>query len=222
MTEVSGYVLAGGESSRMQGTGLPRHKALLVLDGETLLERALRTLRSVCVDASILCGPPERRSDFRDFGRTIEDGSPGRGPLGGLEAALRDATSEWVLLLPVDLPLLPSAALACLIEEGTEIGPGVACFEAAYRLQPLPVLLHRAAYSSVAASLARREQKLLSVLQRAAQEMSSMGLCVVPAEAFAPELDASIWFTNVNTPDDFRAAGELLAAQNGLLPRASD
>ncbi len=222
MTDVSGYVLAGGESSRMQGRGLPRHKALLTLAGETLLERALDSLRSVCVDVSILCGPAERAADFSLFGRTVADRLPGRGPLGGLEAALSDSRCEWVLLLPVDLPLLPSGAIAGLIEEGAELGPGVACFAGVDRLQPLPVLMHRAAHRSVAASLARREQKLVGVLQRAAQEMCSMGLCVVPVEAFAPELDAAIWFTNVNTPDDFRAAGDLLAAQNGLLPRASD
>ncbi len=222
MSEVSGYVLAGGESSRMQQAGLPRHKALLTLDGVTLLERALRKVRKVCGKAAILCGPPERCEDFPSLDRRVPDGVPGRGPLGGIEAALRDASSDWVLIVPVDLPLLPAMALRQLVEEGTGIGPEVACFESVNRLQPLPVIVHRAAHPVIVNALARREAKLITVLQRAAQQLSSPGLCVVPAEAFASELDASIWFTNVNTPDDFRAAGELLAAQNGLLPGASD
>ena len=52
--------------------------------------------------------------------------------------------------------------------------------------------------------------------------MTDQPMHVIRPEAFAPEIDVGVWFTNVNTPDDFRAARELLAARNGLLPRASE
>ena len=216
MMQVSGYVLAGGESSRMQSRGMPRHKALISLYGETLLERSLKALRAVCTDMAVLCGPRERSSLFGTYGRTVPDRLPGKGPVSGVDAALCDAASGWILVMPVDLPLLPSAALRLLIDKGTRGGPTVACLSAAGRLQPLPVLLHKSAAPSVAASLAGREHTLTGVLEGAAQEMSSAGLCVVRAEAFAQAMEAAVWFTNVNSPDDYRAACKLVAAQNGL------
>ena len=207
----------------MQGSGLPCDKALLPLDDEAMLLRVLRNLREVCADAGILCGTPERGERFAFAGRTIPDVTPGYGPLGGLEAALRDAREEWLLLTPVDLPLLPARALRALIEQGTEDGrPGVACFAGVDRRQPLPALVHRAAYPVVAEALAKGERKLMPVLQRAAQAMCSLGMCVVEADGFAPELDVSAWFTNVNTPDDYRAAQELLATGNGFGSGASE
>ena len=206
----------------MQGGGKALDKAMLPLDDETMLQRALRTVREACGNATILCGTSERGERFGSIARTLAEAVPGRGPLGGLEAALGDATHEWLLVMPVDLPLLPARALLELIEQGTDSGPGVACFEAAGRRQPLPVLIHRAAHPVIARALARNERKLLPVLQRAAQAMCHLGMCFLPAEEFAPELDVSAWFTNVNTPEDYAAAQELLAAGNGFHPGASE
>ena len=213
---VSGYVLAGGESSRMQARGMPRDKAMLQIDGRTMLLRAMGSVEGVCGSVSVLCGTPERGARLPPDVRSVADAAPGCGPLGGLNAALLDATAEWTLIVPVDLPLLPASALRTLIEQGTDNGPGVACFEAVGRRQPLPVLLHRAAHPVIAEALGRGERKLMPVLQRAAAAMSSLGIGIVPLGEFASELDVSAWFTNVNTPDDYRAAQELLAAGNGL------
>jgi molybdopterin-guanine dinucleotide biosynthesis protein A len=206
----------------MQGGGRAQDKAMLLLDEETMLQRALRTVREACGNATILCGTAERGERFGSAGRTLAETVPGRGPLGGLEAALGDASEEWLLVMPVDLPLLPAWALRELIEQGTDSGPGVACFDGADRRQPLPVVIHRAAHSVIAKALAGNERKLMPVLQRAAQAMCHLGLCVLPAEEFASELDVSAWFTNVNTPDDYRAAQELLAMGNGFRSGASE
>jgi molybdopterin-guanine dinucleotide biosynthesis protein A len=206
----------------MQGDGRALDKAMLLLDDETMLQRALRTVGEVCVSASVLCGSPERGERFGATARTVTDTVPGCGPLGGLDAALRDATEEWLLILPVDLPLMPARLLSELIEQGTDSGPGVACFEGVGRRQPLPVLIHRAAHPVIAKALAKNERKLMPVLQRAAQAMCHLGLCVLPAEEFASELDVSAWFTNVNTPDDYRAAQELLTMGNCFRPGASE
>lgn len=207
----------------MQGADLPRDKAMLPLAEGTMLLRALQTVQEACGEATILCGTQERGERLRTAGRILPDAIPGCGPLAGLEAALRDAPEEWLLVMPVDLPLLPPAALRALIEQGTEDGgPGVACFESPSRRQPLPVLLHRAAHPVIARALRRGERKLMPVLQRAAQAMCPLGMCVVEAEALASELDVSVWFTNVNTPDDYRAAQELLTTGNGFHPGASE
>ena len=222
MANVSGYVLAGGESSRMQGSGLPRDKALLPLHDGNMLLKVLRTVREVCGTATILCGTPERGVRLETAGRTLVDNVPRCGPLGGLEAALRDAATEWLLVVPVDLPLLPPHLLQALIEQGTHDGPGVAYFQAAGRRQPLPVLLHRTTLPVITEALAGGERKLMPVLQRAGQTVCPKGLRMLTAEEFADQQDVSQWFTNVNTPDDYRAARELVAEGNGFRPGASE
>ena len=207
----------------MQAQGMSGDKALLRLDGETMLLRVARNVSEVCGSVGVLCGTSERGERFGSAARTIADAVAGCGPLGGLEAALRDASEEWLLVAPVDLPLLPAAALRALVEQGTEDGgPGVACFEALDRRQPLPVLVHRAVHPVIVEAIRQGERKLMPVLQRAAQAMCSLGLCIVPAEEFASELDVSAWFTNVNTPDDYHAARELLATGNGFRSSASE
>ena len=41
---------------------------------------------------------------FRAHGRVVEDVFPGRGPLGGIHAALSSSAAELNLMLAVDLP----------------------------------------------------------------------------------------------------------------------
>ncbi len=221
---ISGYVLAGGESSRMQRDGTARvDKALLDFGDETLLERALWLVTQVCGNASILCGPAERCARLGSYGRTVPDAVESCGPLGGLAAALSDAGEEWLLLMPVDLPLLPVLALKELVVAVTDSGkPGVACFDSLDHRQPLPVVLHRSATPVVIGALERGERRLMPVLQRAAAELCPLGMAVVPLRELTTELDAAMWLTNVNTPEELRAAEEMAMASNDLTRRASE
>ncbi len=108
---MGGFVLAGGRSTRMG-----RDKALLELEGETLVARGLRTLGEVCAEVAIAGGAEE----LRRFGRVIPDGLPGCGPLGGIVAALEQTLFEWNLFLAVDVPFVPRAVWARLIEAARE------------------------------------------------------------------------------------------------------
>ncbi|MES1242867.1 MAG: molybdenum cofactor guanylyltransferase [Acidobacteriota bacterium] len=86
-----GVVLAGGASSRMG-----RDKALLEIEGETLLARAARRLGEVCEEVLVA-----------DAGRLggIPDG-PGRGPAAGVLGAARARPGRALLALAVDLPFV--------------------------------------------------------------------------------------------------------------------
>jgi molybdopterin-guanine dinucleotide biosynthesis protein MobB len=75
-----GVVLAGGASSRF-GTD----KALVRLDGERLLDRAVSVLRRVCPEIVVASSHPEHEG----AGWTrLPDLRPGKGPLAGIETAL--------------------------------------------------------------------------------------------------------------------------------------
>ena len=45
------------------------------------------------------------------YGRVVSDLHPECGPMGGLEAALAAASSEWSLIVPVDVPFVPTMLL---------------------------------------------------------------------------------------------------------------
>ncbi|HRW90194.1 MAG TPA: NTP transferase domain-containing protein, partial [Flavobacteriales bacterium] len=72
----TGVVLAGGQSRRMG-----RDKALIEVEGRTLLDRAMDKLEPL-VDELLVVGDPEKHGHLGPF--VIGDDTPGQGPLGGL------------------------------------------------------------------------------------------------------------------------------------------
>jgi molybdopterin-guanine dinucleotide biosynthesis protein A/predicted nucleotidyltransferase len=100
---VTGILLVGGASSRF---GSP--KALAELRGETLAERAWRTLGEACGER-IAIG---KESDGLELPfPLLDDGSEDRAPIHGLLAGLRAASNDVCLVLPVDCPLVTAEAL---------------------------------------------------------------------------------------------------------------
>ncbi|WP_156256300.1 molybdenum cofactor guanylyltransferase [Sandarakinorhabdus oryzae] len=105
-----GAVLAGGESRRFGSD-----KALALLDGQTLLARAIERLR-VC-DELVVAG-----RDVPGITSLADWPAPGLGPLGGLAAAmrhLRRAGCAHLVSLPVDVEGLPDDWLERLFIGGT-------------------------------------------------------------------------------------------------------
>src|SRR5581483_8109375 len=109
---VTVFILAGGRSTRMGAD-----KALLALDGKTLLERGLETARAVGGEAMIV-GARER---YAEFGATVvEDEFQQCGPLGGIHAALGASQSELNVVLSVDTPLVSAEFLRYLLKRAQE------------------------------------------------------------------------------------------------------
>ncbi|RVQ67197.1 molybdenum cofactor guanylyltransferase [Croceicoccus ponticola] len=108
-----GCVLAGGESRRFGSD-----KALALLDGETLLSRAVGVLARHCAAVVVAGRGDDGASGVADWPE------PGLGPLGGLAGALRHARDGGFAAvlaigvdsigLPDDLRVILSPAPACL------------------------------------------------------------------------------------------------------------
>jgi molybdopterin-guanine dinucleotide biosynthesis protein A len=200
---ISGYILAGGRSTRM-GTD----KALLSLAGKPLIAHAVAKLSRVCADVYILGANPA----LAGYAPLVPDIHPGDGPVGGIEAALTHTSRDWNLILPVDVPFLPSAILRTLAGATTEPAR-VAMFAAGGRPQPAVCLLHRQIVPSIAAAVTLGELKLLPVLLAAAEVFALQhNLPVDQVLRYhpipgAPDTSAeSHWFANLNTPQDFAEA----------------
>src|SRR5258707_11145013 len=125
---VTGFVLAGGKSSRM-GTD----KAELSLDGRTLLEHALTTVRAVCGEALIIGS----RTRYGSFGPGYEDIFPDCGPLSGVHSALTHSQTEWNLIIAVDTPFLKPELLRYLIERASAVFDTVVAPKISGIFQPL-------------------------------------------------------------------------------------
>ena len=121
-----GAVLNGGSSSRMGAD-----KAMLELDGQTFLERAVENAASVA-DRVIVVGGPVA-PDGSSLAPDLIDGA---GPLGGLASALRHADGADVLCLAVDLPLVSEQTLRRIAEPGLLQGQARVA-RTADRLHPL-------------------------------------------------------------------------------------
>jgi molybdopterin-guanine dinucleotide biosynthesis protein A len=198
LPQIGGYVLAGGRSSRM-GTD----KALLEIGGWPLVAHAVEKLRIICAEVHILTS----NEALGNFAPLLQDLHPGCGPIGGIEAALAHSGFDWNLIVPVDLPFVPSAFLRAWVGRVLEReGARLAYFDVAGRAQPTLVLIHREAGRHISAAIERGEYKVLQTLQAAADGGS---LYV----EFVCEAEAQLWFANLNTPEEFelarRRAGEL-------------
>ncbi len=180
-------ILAGGLSSRM-GTD----KATLEWDGKTLLEWTARTALGAGLPV-IVVGRP--RPDAWPLPQIafVPDRTAGRGPLGGLGAALYHAQAP-VLALACDLPLLQPADLHWLTARSASIdvagGPHGLAVRNRGQWEPL--------FSVYApACLPLLESRLL------AGHLSLRGL-IGAGDFHAADAPAHVaaHLVNVNTPDD--------------------
>ena len=136
--DVTGVILVGGASRRFGST-----KALAQLDGETLAERAHRTLAQAF--ASVIAVGKARDRLALPF-PVLDDGSAVRAPIVGVAAGLRLATTDLCVFLPTDMPLVTADLLVRLAEaaEGRDAAvPQTGPLPGAYRRSVLPALERR-------------------------------------------------------------------------------
>jgi molybdopterin-guanine dinucleotide biosynthesis protein A len=204
--DVTGFVLAGGKSTRMG-----RDKAVLQLDGRTLLEHALGTVKQVCGKALIL-GSRELYGQYDT--EVVEDIYPGCGPLSGIHAALTHTRAEFNLMIAVDTPFLSADFLRFMLERAVESRATVTTPEIAGYRQPLCSVYSREflpiAEKALKPQRTRRNTKDEGQAKSRDYKIVPLfpeGRTLVITEeemrrfAFTPEM-----FENLNTPGDLERA----------------
>ena len=110
MTDIRGYVLAGGKSSRMGSD-----KALLEIEGQTVIERQCQLLVPFCEQGVLIAGA--RSSELSNFSwPVVHDSSIDQGPLFGIVSALEHAESGSAVILAVDLLAIGSADISAVLQ----------------------------------------------------------------------------------------------------------
>jgi molybdopterin-guanine dinucleotide biosynthesis protein A len=185
---VAAFVIAGGRSSRMGSD-----KALLVFNGQTLLQRALAVASTVAPGARIV-GHADR---YAQFGPVIEDIFPHCGPLGGIHAALAASASDLNLMLSVDMPLMTSAFLAWLLQKAHADPELIVVPEANGGPQPLCAVYRPAVRPAAEQALQRGDFKIARLFAQVPTRIVAEH--EIMAAGFSPDL-----FRNVNTAAEFK------------------
>ncbi len=199
-----GFVLAGGQSSRM-GTD----KALVLFDGQPLVARAVGILRDAGLPASLAGGRPELAA----FAPLVEDRQSGLGPLSGICAALASTTAPRAVFVPVDLPLLPPSLLRFLLGHAIVTGRAVTVASVSGFVQSFPAVLDRAVLPALSRELESGRGGCFSGFQAAAAGLGE-AVTVIAVEPLVQcgqvshpgSLPPARWFLNVNTAEELRRA----------------
>lgn len=197
MAHLTVFVLAGGKSSRMGAD-----KALLELAGQTLLQHTLELARAVSEDVRIV-GAHEK---FGEFAPVVEDKYSNRGPLGGIHAALASTSSEFNLVVAVDLPFLEKRFLQHLVTEALASDAVVTLARAAGGLQPLCAVYRRDFAVLAEQALAAGRNKIDTLFAKTSVRI--MEEDELARFAFSPAM-----FDNLNTQEEWERARQRLQSK---------
>jgi len=205
-----GFVLAGGQSSRMG-----QNKALVEFAGRPLVAHALAIFAQAGLTARIAGAAWQARASLEAFAPVIEDATPGLGPLSGICAALGATTARYAVFLSVDLPLLPPSLLVYLLHQARITERAVTVSMVSGFAQTFPAVIDREVLPALLNELNAGRLGCYSAFEAASKAMGE------PTGSVAVELLAQSgrvtdkhgrppvhWFLNLNSPADLaRAAG---------------
>ena len=197
MIKIDAFILIGGRSSRM-GTA----KATLELSGKTLAARA--------VDVTVAALSPRRitvvagnSSQFAIDAIRVDvpfifDLHEGRGPLGGLHAALAYAKTPWIFLLACDYPRASAELIELLAGKIDDHSGAVVPEQADGRIQPLCGFYKVA----IAAPVVEEVLEKPRVPPPMHELVARLDPRIVRFDEYSHLEGAEDFFMNVNNPDD--------------------
>jgi len=188
--DLTALLLAGGQSRRFG-----YDKARVPLNNQTLLQHVYNVVQAVTPHV-LLSIRADGDPYFDLLPPTIPrltDPLPQVGPLAGLVAGLRAATTPWLLAVACDLPGLTPEALSCLLKARTAQNDAVVPITPNGQRHPLCALYYVPTVRPLAeVHLATGRLALQALLER-------LRLIMVP---FASQL-----LHNINTPNDLVTFG---------------
>ena len=188
MAAITGLVLAGGQGRRMGGVD----KGLAPLRGRPMIDWVLERLRPQV--SEIIINANQNLERYRALGHPVVSDEIGgfAGPLAGMQAGLRAASTPLVLTCPCDSPFLPTdlaTRLAAALDSGAA---DLAVVKTGRWHQPVFGLIRTALLPHLTAYLAGGGRKI----------DAWYGTLRVAEVAFDDEEAA---FSNINTADELQA-----------------
>ncbi|PMH00669.1 molybdenum cofactor guanylyltransferase MobA [Vibrio lentus] len=189
-TQTSWVILAGGQASRMGG----KDKGLVELNGSPLIQYVIDKLSQQ--EVSITINANRNLDSYQAFAPVVSDSFPDYpGPLGGIHAGLKNATTDWVGFVPCDSPQISDDLVerfCAAVKEDSDI---LVAHDGEFK-QPVFTLFHKRVLPKLEAFLERGDRKIILLYKE----------CVTEYVDFS---DAPNCFVNLNTPEELTQFGTL-------------
>lgn len=196
--DATGFVTAGGQSSRMGSD-----KAWLELDGHTLIERVIAALEPAVGQLAIIANSDR----YRRLGYPVySDENAGVGPLEAIRVALTHSETEYAVLVGCDLPFVTTDLFYRLFElrEGFD---AVVPESAPGQLEPLCAIYSIRALAAVTGLIRSGHRKTAGIFDHVQTR-------VVSFTEIRSLSGSEMFFVNVNTRDDYVRAQDLMKTRN--------
>ena len=203
--DVTGLVLAGGQSRRMG-----RDKAHLPWGRTTLIAHTIETLRPLVNELLVVVDDARR---FRHLdARVVEDLVPNAHALGGLYTGLRTASYGRCFASGCDTPFLNPQLIRFLL--GQAEGYDLVIPRTAQGLQPLHAVYARSALAVIEEQLRDRQWGFHALVPKVRTK-------IVEPKVIAEYDPEHLSFFNLNTPEDYVRAAKA-AFGEGSIPVAAE
>lgn len=183
----TGYILAGGKSSRMG-----EDKGLMLFNGAPLVQTIIHQLQQAVEKVVLVSNNPA----YEQFGlEVIADLVKNIGPAGGIYTALQHSSTEKNFILSCDLPYISAEAIRFMLNNSG--------LDAIYmpqhnnKLEPLFGVYPKKCFTSWKAGIEKGTYKLSDL----AELFKLVKVQVDEYPFFSEKL-----FQNLNTPDEFKKA----------------
>ncbi|MBY0123395.1 molybdenum cofactor guanylyltransferase [Bacillus sp. S/N-304-OC-R1] len=198
--QATGIIMAGGKSSRM-GT----NKALLMIDGKTVIERIVQELSKTVSDILIVTNTFE---EYQFLGLPmVQDQWRDMGPLAGIHAGLSASQTVKNLVVACDMPFVSAGLGGILLNLLDQYQAAVPEIDG--QLHPLFAAYRKDALGIILQFLQKRELKVRQFLNHIH--------CKLMTEADFPILQYTFQeqhFFNMNHPEEFKKALKIAADLN--------
>ncbi|MEI6704200.1 MAG: molybdenum cofactor guanylyltransferase [Deltaproteobacteria bacterium] len=185
---VTGVILAGGTSSRMG-----RNKALLEINGSSIIARTYRALAGLFHEVVIVTNTP---NDYAFIPcRKVPDIYPGIGSVAGLHSALAHSTTGRTFVTACDMPFVDPIIIRHLCDLQLDEYDAVIPFSEGGQ-EPLHAVYTSKCKDVFEIAIKNGERKILDILAR-------MNTRLVTWEEMKAIVGSTAAFLNVNTPEEY-------------------
>lgn len=199
MLDVEGFILVGGQSSRMG-----RDKSQLIIKGQTTSQLIADALAPVTNRVRLV------GSHSASTLPNIPDFYDRWGPLGGIQAALQACRTDRCLIVACDLPFVTRDLFALLLDwmnDATTVADAIVPVQPDGTPQPL------CAGYNCAPSLLAAEVAIAHGRHSPRSMLDQIIVRYLTSEAYGRLPNAEHFFVNLNHPEDYRLAQQIAATR---------
>ena len=185
--EITGVILAGGQSSRFGS-----NKALALWRGKLLIQHVRDSLSSVFDDILLSTNSPDQYVFLKM--PTVIDRYPNMGPLAGIHSALHHTSKPWIFVVGCDMPAITPDLISFLSSYVQDEFEAVLPWLKAGP-EPLCGLYHKTALAKIEMQLANRKPQVKELIEK-------LSVRKVAEEELRTVSDGLGVFININSTKD--------------------